>query len=298
MKATSLLMVVTTLLIAACGSGSTGSTTSAPPVPTGPGPCGTAKSPPSRYDHVVWVVMENHAYSQIIGSADAPYENKLAAQCGLAANYKAAAHPSLPNYIAMTSGGTQGVSNDLGPAAHKLEVPSIFSQAGTGGWRSLEESMPSNCELGNPGKYAVRHNPAAYYTNIRADCGKQDVPLGSTPDLSAGFTFVTPNLCNDTHDCSVKTGDAWLQGFLPKVFSSTEYKAGRTAVFLTWDEDDDSSDNHIATVVAAPAVRRGTKSSTAFTHYSLLRTTEELLGLSPLLGKAASAPSMRPAFGL
>jgi hypothetical protein len=242
--------------------------------------------------------MENHAYSQIIGSPDAPYVNRLAAQCGLAANYKAVSHPSLPNYIGMTSGGTHGVSNDLGPLAHKLDVPSIFSQAGTGGWRSLEESMPSNCELGNPGKYAVRHNPAAYYTSVRADCGKQDVPLGSTPDLSARFTFVTPNLCNDTHDCSVKTGDTWLQGFLPKVFSSKEYEAGRTAVFLTWDEDDDSSGNHIATVVAAAAVGHGTKSSTAFTHYSLLRTTEELLGLSPLLGRAASATSMRSAYNL
>ena len=297
MKAIGLLMVATTLLISGCGSGST-NTTSAAPVPTGPGPCGTAKSPPSRYDHVVWVVMENHAYSQIIGSADAPYVDKLAAQCGLAANYKAVSHPSLPNYIAMTSGGTQGISNDLGPSAHKLAVPSIFSQAGTGGWRSLEESMPSNCELRNAGKYAVRHNPAAYYTNIRADCGRRDVPLGSTPDLSARFTFVTPNLCNDTHDCSVKTGDTWLQGFLPKLFSSKEYKAGRTAVFLTWDENDDSAGNHIATVVAAPSVGRGTKSSTAFSHYSMLRTTEELLGLSPLLGKAASATSMRSAYNL
>jgi len=297
MKAIGLLMVATTLLMSGCGSGSTDAS-SAAPVPTGPGPCGTAKSPPSRYDHVVWVVMENHAYSQIIGSADAPYVNKLGAHCGLAANFKAVAHPSLPNYIAMTSGGTQGIKNDLGPSAHKLDVPSIFSQAGTGGWRSLEESMPSNCELRNPGKYAVRHNPAAYYTNIRADCGKQDVPLRSTPDLSARFTFVTPNLCNDTHACSVKTGDTWLQGFLPKVFSSKEYKAGRTAVFLTWDEDDDSSGNHIATVVAAPSVRRGTKSSTAFTHYSLLRTTEKLLGLRPLLGKAAAATSMRSAYNL
>src|SRR5258707_14518277 len=110
MKAIRLLMVATTLLISGCGSGST-NTTSAALVPTGPGPCGTAKSPPSRYEHVVWVVMENHDYSQIIGSPDAPYVDKLAAQCGLAANYKAVSHPSLPNYIAMRSGGTHGISN-------------------------------------------------------------------------------------------------------------------------------------------------------------------------------------------
>jgi phosphatidylinositol-3-phosphatase len=190
------------------------------------------------------------------------------------------------------------VDNDLGPWAHQLAVASIFSQAGTGRWRALQESMPQNCELRNPGKYAVRHNPATYYTDIRKDCAHQDVPLSSTPDLSARFTFVTPNLCNDTHDCSVGTGDAWLRQFFAKVFQTPEYRSGKTAVFLTWDEDDDSSSNHIATLVVAPSVRPGTHSATAFTHYSLLRTTEELLGLKPLLGHAASAASMRSAFNL
>jgi hypothetical protein len=242
--------------------------------------------------------MENHSYSQIIGSSAAPYINKLAAQCGLASKYTAVSHPSLPNYIAMTSGGTQRVSDDGAPSAHPLNVRSIFSEAGARGWRSLEESMPSNCDRGNAGKYAVKHNPAAYYTNIRTACAKRDVPLGAHPNISAPFTFVTPNLCNDTHDCSVQTGDSWLQRFLPRVFSSREYKAGRTAVFLTWDEDDDSAGNHIATLVAAPSVKRGTRSSTAFTHYSLLRTTQELLDLKPLLGKAATAASMRSAFRL
>jgi phosphatidylinositol-3-phosphatase len=283
--------------MAACGSRD--SSTGTIPAATTPAskPCGTASAAP-RYAHVVWVVMENHAYSQIIGSSEAPYTNELAAQCGLATNYKAIAHPSLPNYIAMTSGDTQGVDNDFGPSAHPLPAASIFSQSGTGRWRALQESMPENCDLGNWGKYAVRHNPAAYYTGIRADCAHQDVPLGSTPDLSARFTFVTPNLCNDTHDCSVSTGDAWLRAFFAKVFETSEYNSGRTAVFLTWDEDDDSSANHIATLVVAPSVRPGTHSATAFTHYSLLRTAEELLDLKPLLGHAASAPSMRSAFNL
>jgi len=242
--------------------------------------------------------MENHSYSQIIGSPEAPYINELARQCGLATNYQAITHPSLPNYIAMTSGDTQGVDDDLGPGVHQLAAPSIFSQAGTGGWRALQESMPGNCELRNPGKYAVRHNPAVYYTGVREDCAHQDVPLGSTPDLSARFTFVTPNLCNDTHDCPVGTGDAWLRTFLAAVVKTPEYRAGTTAVFLTWDEDDHSAENHIATLVVAPSVRPGTRSAAAFTHYSLLRTTEELLGLKPLLGHAASAQSMGAAFAL
>jgi len=272
-------------------------TASATPAGASSSPCGTASAPPASYDHVVWVVMENHSYSEVIGNSAAPYETQLAAQCGSAARMFAETHPSLPNYIAMTSGSPQGITDDNGPASHPLSVASIFSLT-SGGWRSLQESMPSNCLLTNSGQYAVKHNPAAYYTNIRTECATRDVPLGTTPDLSARFTFVTPNLCNDTHDCSVQTGDTWLQGFMTKVFASSEYQAGRTAVFLTWDEDDSSMSNQIATIVAAPSVPAATAPTTIFNHYSMLRTTEELLGLSPLLGGAATATSMRSAFNL
>jgi hypothetical protein len=258
------------------------------------GPCGRTATRPTSYDHVVWVVMENKAYSSIIGSSSAPYINQLAHQCGSASQFYAETHPSLPNYIAMTSGSTQGITDDNAPSSHPLNVPSIFSQVSSG-WRSLQESMPSNCLLTNSGLYAVKHNPAAYYTNIRTACLSLDVPLASTPDVTARFTFVTPNLCNDMHDCSVATGDAWLSSFLGKVFSSSQYGAGRTAVFLTWDEDDSSHSNHIATVVAAPSVVPGTVSASNFNHYSMLRTTEEMLGLG-LIGKATSAASMRNAF--
>jgi hypothetical protein len=273
-------------------------TASATPSAPTAGPCGTALTPPATYDHVVWVLMENHSYSEIIGSSSAPYINQLARQCGSATTFTAETHPSLPNYIAMTSGSTQGITDDNDPSSHPLNVPSIFSQLGAGGWRSLEESMPSNCYLTNSGQYAVRHNPAAYYTNIRTDCGAYDVPLASTPDVSARFTFVTPNVCSDMHSCSISTGDSWLASFLPKVFSSAAYQAGRTAVFLTWDEDDSSQSNRIPTLVVAPSVVPGTSSGTAFTHYSMLRTTEELLGLGSFLGNAATATSMRSAFNL
>ncbi len=273
-------------------------TATATPEAPAPGPCGTAASPPTSYDHVVWIVMENHSYNEVIGSSSAPYENQLAAQCGSAGQFFAESHPSLPNYIAMTSGSTQGITDDNDPSAHPLNVPSIFSLA-NGGWRSLEESMPSNCLLTNSGQYAVRHNPAAYYTNIRTDCQALDVPLGTTPNISARFTFITPNLCNDTHDCPVSTGDAWLSTLLPKVFASAEYQAGRTAVFVTWDEDDGSQGSQIPTLVIAPSVVPGTTGSgTRLNHYSLLRATEEMLGLSPLLGNAAGATDLRTLFNL
>jgi hypothetical protein len=268
-------------------------------------PCGTVSAPPATWDHVVWIVFENKTYAQIIGSSNAPYINSIAKQCGSASSFFAEAHPSLPNYIAMTSGSTQGITDDSAPSAHPLNVASIFSQLGSG-WRALQESMPSDCYLSDSGQYAVRHNPAAYYTNIRTACQAQDVPLASTPDLSARFTFVTPNLCHDMHSSScgsdtateVKNGDSWLSGFLPKVLGSTQYQAGRTAVFVTWDEDDYSSTQHIATLVVAPSVPAGTTVATTFSHYSMLRSTEEMLGIGSFLGGAAAATSMRSGFHL
>jgi hypothetical protein len=262
------------------------------------GVCGAAATPPATYDHVVWIVLENHAYSQIVGSPSAPYLNRLARSCGLATRFSAEAHPSLPNYIAMTSGSPQGISDDRGPSAHRLAAASIFSQLGSRGWRSLEEAMPSPCALGSTGQYAVSHNPAAYYATVRGACRADDVPLTGTPNLATRFTFVTPNLCHDMHDCSVATGDAWLKGFVPKVLASRQYRAGRTAVFVTWDEDGGSGANHVATLVLAPSVKPGTRAGAAYDHYSLLRTTEQLLGLTRFLGRAAAATSMRAAFNL
>ena len=281
----------------------------AQPVPVG-GPCGTRATPPGRYAHVVWIVMENHAYSQVIGSASAPYENQLAGQCGLATNYKAVTHPSLPNYIAMTSGDTQGVTDDNPPSSHPLSAASIFSQVKAAGltWRSYEEAMPSNCYLGSSGSYAVKHNPAAYFVPVRSDCAVWDVPMGTMSggaflnDLSANtlpaFSFVTPDMCNDTHDCGVGTGDSWLQGWIPKIVASPAYQSGNTAIVLTWDEDDFTTVNQVATIVISPTTTPGTRSGTAFNHYSLLKTTEQMLGISTYLGHAGDAgtTSMRSAF--
>jgi phosphatidylinositol-3-phosphatase len=196
----------------------------------------------------------------------------------------------------MTSGSTQGVTDDKGPSSHPLSAPSLFSQLG-GGWKSLEESMPANCALTDSGSYAARHNPAAYFTNVRTACNAQDIPLGTTPDISGRFTFITPNLCDDMHDCSVQAGDQWLSTFIPKILNSSTYGAHATAIFLTWDEDDSSSINQVPTLVIAPTVPTGSRSSAAFTHYSLLKTTEEMLGL-PQLANASGASSMRSAFHL
>jgi hypothetical protein len=253
-------------------------------------------TPPAQYEHVVWIVMENHSFDQIIGSPDAPYINQLADEHGLATGFYAESHPSLPNYIAMTSGSTQGISDDDDPTSHPLDVPSLFSLLPGGASRSLLESMPGNCARSDSGDYAVRHNPQAYYVNLGGDCATYNVPLGDPPDLSARFTFVTPNLVHDMHNGTVADGDTWLSTFIPKVLSGAEYAAGRTALFLTWDEDGSilgAGDNHIPTLAIAPSVAPGTRVADRLDHYAMLRATQEMLRVTPLLGAAAGAADMR-----
>jgi hypothetical protein len=244
---------------------------------------------------VVWIVMENRAEDDVVGSASAPYLDSLARACGLADD-AGVAHPSLPNYLALTSGSTHGVGDDAGPGSHPVAGPSLFGLLGRG-WRSLEEAMPGPCDRSPSGNYAVKHNPAVYYTALAASCPTQDVPLGAVPDLSARFTLITPDLCHDMHDCSTATGDRWLSEELPEVLDSPGYRAATMAVFITWDEND-SGGTAVPTYVVAPSVAPGTRSAAGYTHYSLLRTTEVLLGLRPLLGGAATARSMVGAFRL
>src|SRR5437764_294166 len=109
---------------------------------------GRRQTAPATYDHVIWILMENHSFNEIIGNSAAPYINQLASRCGLATNYFAVSHPSLPNYIALTSGSTQGITDDKSPSSHQLNAPSIFSQleGSPSTWRTLEEAMPSNCD--------------------------------------------------------------------------------------------------------------------------------------------------------
>jgi phospholipase C len=261
-------------------------------------PC-TGAAPPPAYEHVVTIVMENHGFSQVAGHS--PFLNALAHRCGLATGYRAVSHPSLPNYLALTSGSTQGLDgSDCSPGPGcQSDGPSIFAQTD---WRAYAESMPEPCTSRNVGDYAPRHNPAVYFTSVAARCGSRDLPLPRlAADLRSGalapYTFVTPNLCSDEHDCHVSDGDRWLGRWVPRILHSPLYRAGRTVLFITYDEDDHHEENRVYTVVVAPSVPPGTAAGDAFTHYSLLRTQEELLGL-PLLGAAASATSMRAAFHL
>ena len=257
-------------------------------------PCGRTIGRP-HYDHVVWIVLENVGYA-VVGSNQAPYLNGLASACGLATNDWAVGHPSLPNYIALTSGSTQGVTDDGEPSVHRLTNASVFSQLG-GRWRALVESMRAPCDRVTNGLYAARHNPAVYYAALGAQCRRNDVPLVRPFSLGASFTFIVPNICDDMHSCSISVGDAWLARTVPAILSSREFQLHSLVLFITFDENDSDPKNRVPTYVIAPSVPRGTRVGQPFTHYSLLRTTEALLGLPPL-GEARHAASMIGPFDL
>jgi len=268
-------------------------------------PCGWRSAPPDHWDHVIWIWMENKNYGQVIDQRSAPFTTWLAHQCGHTKRYSSVGGPSLPNYIGATSGDTHGIHDDQDPAEHRLSANNIFRQVRRSGRssRTYAESMPKHCTLSTTGRYAVRHNPAAYYVgeNDRDACGKDDVPLDSSASqlrwdvdrwTLPAFSVVVPNLCHDTHDCDVGSGDRWLGSWLARLWTSDLYKDGKTAVFVVWDEP-----TPMPNVVMSPSTPAGRRVDQAFDHYSLLRTTEEMLRL-PLLGRATGARSMRGSFRL
>ncbi|MDX6287805.1 MAG: phosphatidylinositol-3-phosphatase [Frankiales bacterium] len=276
--------------------------------------CGLS-SPPATYQHVIWIWFENHSYGSIVGSPQAPYINSLGTKCVLFTNFYTETHPSLPDYIAATSGSTQGLARDCAPNGCPITAPSLFHEVEVAGktWKGYAESMPRNCAPYDTKPYAVRHNPPPYYSDIKATCPTRDVPLG-TPTSGAlatdlanstlpSFAFIAPNLCSDMHDCSVATGDAWLKSWLNAIVASQTYRNGKTAVFVTWDEgtggthgqdcfttQDESC--HVATYLVASAAPRGLHYAGRLSHYSMLYATENMLGL-PHLRPATAGPDLR-----
>jgi hypothetical protein len=249
---------------------------------------------------VLWIMEENRDYGEVMGSGNAPYLNSLASKYGYVnGTMHAETHPSLGNYIAATSGNDYGIVDDDGPGSHPLNVANVFTQLGAN-QTSLMDGMPSNCDRNDydGDGYAVKHNPAAYFTNNSA-CDSRDQPLppNGTGDLSKAFTFVVPNLNHDMHDGTVRQGDDWLASYLPNVLASPEYAAGTMAIMITWDEDDSyGPGNVIPTVVVSPRTAHVATTST-YNHYSLLAATQQLLGL-PNLGNQAEGVRFNTEFGL
>jgi acid phosphatase len=290
------------------------------PEPTGPVDWNLLRRAPVRpsptsstglpaFSHVFLIVMENREYGAVIGNPAAPYINSLARSYALASNYFGVSHPSLPNYLALAAGDTFGIQSDCTTCF--VNAPNIADQVEASGrsWRAYMEGMPSACYLGGwSGGYAQKHNPFVYFTDIRNDparCAAHVVPFTAfSSDLSSGtmpnYAWITPNLCNDMHDCATSVGDSWLANVVPQILASAAWRDGGV-LFITWDEGSssagfaDSWGGRVATLVISPSGRTGFQSSVLESHDNLLRTIEDAWHLGAL-GHAASHPAMREVF--
>ena len=246
----------------------------------------TSPSPAPAPSHVFVVVMENRSYEQALAGG---YTAQLAAKYGVATNYHGVSHPSLPNYLAMTSGSTWGVTDD---GYHSLPASGLGQQLTQAGipWRAYMEGMSRTC-FASPYPYALKHNPFPYYGG---KCPAEVVPFSTfAADIAAPdaprFAWISPGLCNDGHDCSTAVADKYLAQLVPAILATAAFQENG-ALFITWDEGYDSA-NHVLMLVIRPGGVHQ-ESSAYHDHYSLLATIEDRLGV-PRLGQAARANSLR-----
>ncbi len=275
------------------------------------------------FTHVLVIVEENMSLATVQAGTMIPYLSSLGASAATSTSYSGVAHPSLPNYLALTSGeDVSGVGCDCQPTGGSCSVASCNALLGSCGcpqttrcladdltqanltWRSYAESMGTPCNVTAAGSYAPKHVPFLYYPQIQTNaavCNAGVVDFSSfTADLAAGtlptFSFLSPNLTDDGHDPAFPLNgnqnlvniDTWLGTQVPPILASAAYKNGGLVV-IVWDEDDDSiGDNPIPIFVLSPYARAGHVSTVAADHYSLLATFEDGLAL-PRLGKAATA---------
>jgi hypothetical protein len=238
--------------------------------------------------------MENKEYTRIIGNDKAPYMNQLANEYTLARQFYAITKPSLPNYFAVTGGSTFGITSNC-TNCH-LDETHIVDQLEKKDltWKAYIEGFPSTCFTGgSSGRYAKKHNPWVYYDNIVSNperCSKivdlpqlsKDIASGNLPN----YIWITPDLCNDTHDCPIAVGDEFLAKTLPPLLGAL---GPRGVLFVTYDEGDSrngccgvATGGRIYTVLAGPAAKRNFATDTEYTLYSILRTLEDAWGLGHL----------------
>jgi phosphatidylinositol-3-phosphatase len=301
-----LLFLATTLIWAGCGGVST------PKLP------GTTPTPPvaAATDHVFLVMLENHSFGQVIGNPVMPYLNSLATAHGLAANYFANAHPSIPNYFMLTTGNTETIDDNFtGTITDDNIVRALTGSSKT--WKAYIESIPSTGYLGgNTGTYLKHHNPFAYFSDVNASTpaaaaqAANMVPFSQlSADLAAGslpnFVYVLPNSLDDAHDCpggaalctpdqQLAPADAWLKANIDPVINSPKF--GNSVLVIIFDEsvttDITNGGGQVMTVLVGPHVKTSFRSNNMYQHQNMLRTILELLNVSDRPGLSGAANSM------
>lgn len=263
--------------------------------------------------NVFVIVMENHDWADIKGNPAAPNINKFLGTGSYAEQYTSpdGLHPSLPNYIWMEAGDNLGITDDVQPQQPRLQTANHLTallQKNGISWKFYQEDIPgTDCPLQPHDRYVPRHNPAVYFDdntdgwNSRSpSCIAhvrpfQELFTDLAADNVAGYNFITPNLCNDMHDCDIATGDRWLGDTVSRIQASKAYqRAG--VIFLTFDESEHGA-SPIGMVVLSPFAKGGGYSNNIrYTHSSLLRSVQEILNVHPYLRNAADAQDLSDLF--
>ena len=242
-----------------------------------------------RYGHIVVVVMENRGFADVIGNPQAPYLNSLSEQGVSLTRSYAVAHPSEPNYLALFSGSTHGLTSDACLAP--LSSPNLASELSASGYTftGYSESLPQAGYTGcGVGGYVRKHNPWVDFTNLAPAINQPFAAFPRNYNQLPTVSFVIPNLNHDMHDGTINQGDQWLQDHLSS-YAGWTY-GHQSLLIVTWDENDGARANHIPTILVGAGLLSRTD-STPSTHYTLLRMIEDCYGL-PLLGASATAPSL------
>jgi len=266
------------------------------------------------------IMMENHNWSAIKGSASAPYINNTLLAIGAHAEQyfnPPGIHPSLPNYLWLEAGTNFGIAADDSPsAAHQsttMHLVTLLKNANVT-WKAYDEDIGgTSCPLTNVSGYATKHNPFVYFDDVTnslsptsAYCIAHIRPFTElATDLAnntvASYNFITPNLIDDMHDGTIADGDTWLANNVPVILNSAAYKQGGV-LFITWDEGEggsapgDTADGPIGMMVLSPKAKVGYQNSTHYDHSSTLRTVEEIFKVSPILGGAANQTDLSDLF--
>jgi acid phosphatase len=300
-KVTTWASIVGSAMMLAIGGCSTGNTSGNTTAVECRALTATTPSRPAGWGGTVFtIVMENHDATQILGSAQAPYINQLAAGNAVAAGYHDSyVHPSEPNYIWMVAGQNFGILNDSDPNASDVitSTSHLADQIETAGltWRSYQENMGSPCGLTSHGTYAVKHNPFAFFADINGWNGSTFAPTSRCTDhivdysqfdvdLQSGnlpnYVFITPDMIHDMHDGTIAQGDAWLAAEVPKILASPQFKNGGV-LFLTWDEGSGHGDAP-PFIAISPNAKPGFVSHVDYDTSSFLKTVQQMLGLETL----------------
>lgn len=258
------------------------------------------------FGHIVIILEENTGLGYLLGNkTGAPYFNSLLDEYGLASEYYANTHPSIGNYMVLVTG--QVLTNDDRdtPMSLPVDADNVVRQLVKAGksWKAYAEGLPHvGYTGGNKGKYAVRHVPIAYLTDVQRSPEQRLnlVPFTQfAEDLRAHrlpqYSFITPDICNDGHSCRIEVMDDWLKANVPALLEDEQFREDGLLIITfdeAWGSDDAHGGGQIATLLISPAFsKRSYRSTTFYQHQSTLRLTLEGLGLGvdalPRLAKDA-----------